>query len=320
MTRIERLGLDGIYPAVVCPLSVDLQIDMAALEAHMAALDTVAGIKGFLVNGHAGENFLLSRDEQRQVVETARNAVSEDTLLVCGVNAESTAVAAEHARDAARAGGDAIMVFPPNSWALSSTREMIVAHHRGIIAATDLPVFLYQAPVSAGAMAYSSDAIEELVSLPRVVAIKEGSWEVAAYEANRRLVKRVAPSVAVMASGDEHLLTSFVLGSEGSIVSLAIVVPEIIVALDEAVRRGDLEAARQAHEVIYPLAKAIYGTPPANYANARLKTCLKLLGRLDCDAVRPPVGPLSEAEITRLRQALVVAGISPRRATAAVIG
>jgi len=32
------------------------------------------------------------------------------------------------------------------------------------------------------------------------------------------------------------------------------------------------------------------------------------------------VGPLSEAEITRLRQALVVAGISPRRATAAVIG
>ncbi len=169
-------------------------------------------------------------------------------------------------------------------------------------------------------MAYSSDVIEELVSLPRVVAIQEGSWEVAAYEANRRLVKRVAPSVAVMASGDEHLLTSFVLGSEGSIVSLAIVVPEIIVALDEAVRRGDLEAARQAHEVIYPLAKAIYGTPPANYANARLKTCLKLLGRLDCDAVRPPVGPLSEAEITRLRQALVVAGISPRRATAAVIG
>ena len=116
---------------------------------------------------------------------------------------------------------------------------MIVAHHEAIIAATELPIFLYQAPIFAGPMAYSPEVISALVTLPRVVAIKEGSWEVATYEANRRLVKGLAPWVAVMASGDEHLLTSLVLGSEGSLVSLAIIVPEVIVALDEAVRRGD---------------------------------------------------------------------------------
>ena len=149
----------------------------------------------------------------------------------------------------------------------------------------------------------------ELVVLPRVVAIKEGSWETATYEANRRLVKSLAPDVAVLASGDEHLLSCFVLGSDGSQVSLAVIVPETIVALDAAVRAGDLESARAAHEIVYPLAKAIYGTAPGGLATARLKACLKLLGRLDRAAARPPTPALSDPEIAALRTALQGAGL-----------
>jgi 4-hydroxy-tetrahydrodipicolinate synthase len=320
MKRIENYGLEGIYPATVCPLTADLQIDEVALAAHLSSLDRIAGIKGFLINGHAGENFLLAREEKRRVIEVVRQTVSDKTVLVCGVNAESTAQAVIQARDVAVAGGDAIMIFPPNSWAISVDHDMILAHHEAIVEATDLPIFLYQAPVSSGPMAFSHDVIRSLIALPRVVAIKEGSWEVAAYEANRRLVKTLAPSIAVMASGDEHLLTSFVLGSEGSIVSLAIVVPEVIVSLHEAVRRGDLKVAREAHEVIYPLAKAIYGTPPSNHATARLKTCLKLLGRLDCDAMRLPVGPLPEDDVARLRRALSDAGLQVELPAKAVNG
>ena len=153
------------------------------------------------------------------------------------------------------------------------------------------------------------DLLRELVLMPGVVGIKEGSWEVATYEANRRLIKAVAPQVAVMASGDEHLLTCFVLGSEGSLVSLAVIIPETIVALDTAVRRGDLAAARAAHEVIYPLAETIYGAAHGGFPTARLKTCLKLMGRLDYDAMRPPVPPLSDEEVGRLRTAMARAGL-----------
>ena len=113
MTRIERHGLDGIYPATVCPLSADLQIDEMALAAHISSLDQVRGIQGFLINGHAGENFLLTREEKRRVLDVARESVSDKTILVCGVNNESTAQAVDHARDVAAADGDAIMIFPP---------------------------------------------------------------------------------------------------------------------------------------------------------------------------------------------------------------
>jgi len=309
MTRIERTGVEGIYPAIICPLSPCLQIDEAALTAHISSLDQVPGIKGFLVNGHAGENSVLTREEKRKVLDVSRKAVADDTILVCGVNAETTIEAVAHARDVASTGGDAIMIFPPKSWETSVTQDMIIAHHKAIIEEIDLPIFLYQAPFFTGPMAYTHDVIRELISLPRVIAIKEGSWETGLYEANRRLVKRIAPSIAVMASGDEHLLTCFVLGSEGSIVSLAIIIPEVIVSLDKAVRRGDLSTAQAAHEIIYPLAKAIYGTHPVNLATARLKTCLKLLGRIECDAMRLPVQPLPEAEVDMLRNVLMETGL-----------
>jgi 4-hydroxy-tetrahydrodipicolinate synthase len=110
-------------------------------------------------------------------------------------------------------------------------------------------------------------------------------------------VRAEAPHVAVMASGDEHLLSCFVLGSEGSLVSLAVLVPETIVALDDAVRRSDLSAARAAHDKIYPLARAIYGGPGGHRAAARLKACLHLLGRLPNALVRPPGTPLAPTEI-----------------------
>jgi len=143
--------------------------------------------------------------------------------------------------------------------------------------------------------------------LPEVVAIKEGSWETAAYEANRRLIRSIAPHVAVMASGDEHLFTCFALGTEGTLVSLAAVVPELIVALYRAVERRDLAQAQQLHERVYPLAKAIYGTAPGSHANARLKACLHLLGHFPHASMRPPIPPLSRAEIARLEDALAIA-------------
>jgi 4-hydroxy-tetrahydrodipicolinate synthase len=309
----------GIYAATVCPMTPDARLDERALAAHVASLAAVPGIRGVLCNGHAGENFTLSAEEKRRVVELTGEAAGRAALVVAGVNQESSAEAVAEAREAAAAGADALLVFPPNSWGLSLDRRTVVAHHQAVRAAVELPIMLYQAPVGAGTMAYPPEVLADLVQLPGVVGIKEGSWESATYEANRRLVHALVPEIAVMASGDEHLLSCFVLGSEGAMVSLAILIPETVVALDDAVRRGDLGAARAAHEVIYPLARAIYGSAPAGYATARLKTCLKLMGRLDCDAMRPPIRPLDDGEVGRLRAALAAAaltepgGETPRR-------
>ena len=294
----------GIYAANICPFDEDLSVDHEALAEHVAAIATAGGITGFLTNGHAGENYLLSRAEKQEILKTVRAAVGEDHQLIAGINAENSVEAAGEAADAQRAGADALLIFPPFSWATSRSHDEVIAHHRAITDAVDLPIMLYAAPVSSGGMAYEPELLTKLASEPRVAAIKEGSWETARYEANRRLVKAINPDCAIMASGDEHLFTCFALGSEGSQVSIACVVPELVVELFVAVNAGDLTRAQAAHARIYPLATAIYRTEPARHAHARIKRCLLKLGNIRSDRVRPPITPLSEQDDLLLEDAL----------------
>lgn len=301
-SAIERLG--GIHAATVCPLDDAYRVDEAALARHVDAVAAVPGIDGLLVNGHAGENFVLDPAEKARVVAAIRAAVGPGVFLTCGVNAESSLQAARDAAAAEAAGADAVLVFPPNAWALGQTRAGVRLHHDAVAAACGLPLVLYQAPVGAGAMPYPVATLLDLVASPRVAGIKEGSWEVAAYEENRRAVKALRPDLAVLGSGDEHLLACYLVGTEGSQVSLAAIVPEMVVGLWRAAERRDWVLARAWHDALYPLACAIYRERPGAHATARLKACLKILGRLADDRVRPPVPTLDADEHARLAAAL----------------
>jgi 4-hydroxy-tetrahydrodipicolinate synthase len=302
---IQRLV--GIHAATVCPMRPDFSVDEAVLTEHARTVASTPGIEGLLINGHAGENFLLTAAEKKRVITIVRAAVGPRAFLTSGVNAEASLAAAAEARDAEEAGADAILLFPPNSWALAQDEEAVLLHHHHVSAACNLPLLLYQAPVSAGAMGYPRTTLERLVVLPRVAGIKEGSWEVATYEENRRAAKALRPDLAVLGSGDEHLLTSYLIGSEGSQVSLAAIVPELVVALWRAAHESDWSAARRWHDALYPLAIAIYREPPGGRATTRLKACLKILGRIEHDAVRPPLAPLPAEECRKLEEALSAA-------------
>ncbi|MBR1168101.1 dihydrodipicolinate synthase family protein [Bradyrhizobium liaoningense] len=301
--------LRGIHAATIVPMTPGFEVDEAQLASHLISVASTPGINGLLVNGHAGENFVLSLSEKRRVVELARQHAPKDCLIVSGVNQESSLEAAREAAALEQAGADGLLVFPPNSWALGHADDCVIEHHRRIRDATTGPLMLYAAPVGAGAMAYAPPLLTRLVADARFVAVKEGSWEVAAYEQNLRLIRKLRPDFVVLGSGDEHLLTSYIVGSAGSQVSLACVVPELVVGLWSAAEAGDWERARAAHDKLYPLAVAIYRDPPGGRATVRLKACLKLLGRLSCDAARPPQPVATRGELQALEQALRVAGV-----------
>src|SRR6516225_4135499 len=82
--------LIGIHAATVCPLKPDYSIDEAALASHIEGVTRVHGIEGLLINGHAGENFLLSREEKRRVVEIARRAAGAKPFITSGAASESS--------------------------------------------------------------------------------------------------------------------------------------------------------------------------------------------------------------------------------------
>jgi 4-hydroxy-tetrahydrodipicolinate synthase len=304
----NRFG--GIFPSTILPMGASEAPDWNAYALHTAACGLHEGIAGILCNGHAGENFTLEPAEKSRAVAETVAVAGRTRLVVAGVNQEASAAAAREAAAAVQAGADAVMVVPPNGWALTTDPAVPLRHHQAICAAIPgIPVFLFVAHHAAGGvMAYPPAVLDALVDLRAVVGIKEGGWEVNRYDALRRRIKRRRPEIAVLASGDEHLLACMVHGSEGSMVSLAALVPEVVVALDAAARTGDLDAARLAHAKLEPLAQAIYGDAPSGRATARLKHCLWVLGRIPSAACRAPLGIVDAPEAARLTAALQEAG------------
>jgi 4-hydroxy-tetrahydrodipicolinate synthase len=310
MSQFDPSRLRGMHAATIVPMRADYSIDEAALARHIAQVSHTPGIRGLLVNGHAGENFVLDSREKQRVVEIARAEAPGNCVICSGVNAEYSLLAAEDARRAESAGADLLLLFPPNSFALGHDPAAAQLHQQHVLAATRLPLLLYGAPIGAGAMAYGRSQLEVLAADPRVIGVKEGSWEVAAYEANRRLLKALRPDFIVMGSGDEHLLTSYIIGSDGSQVSLAAVAPRLCADFFAAAEREDWAEARALHERIYPLARAIYRDPPGGRATARLKACLQLLGQGGEPIVRLPQPPVSQSELQGLQEAIRASGIA----------
>jgi 4-hydroxy-tetrahydrodipicolinate synthase len=310
MSADIAMRLHGVHAATIVPMTADFRLDEEALEGHLHHVSHAPGIRGLLVNGHAGENFVLTPAEKRRVIEIARRTVPRGCLICSGINAESSLAAAADAAAAEAAGADILLLFPPNSFALPHDPEAVMAHHRYVLASNGLPMLLYGASVNAGHMAYRHATLARLVEEPRILGIKEGSWEIAAYEANHRLLTALRPDLVVLGSGDEHLLASCMVGSDGMQVSLAAVFPGLVTDLWTAAVGKDWDAARIAHERIYPLAAAIYRDGHGGRATARLKACLALLGRLTSTAVRPPQPPASDGETEALRSAIAGARLN----------
>ena len=275
-------SLTGIHAATLCPLTEDGRISPEELEAHVTHIASAESINGLLINGHAGEGGLMSPEERIRVARLTRMSVPKACFLTVGITSESTSAAIREAEAAAEAGADAVLVFPPNHWALGLDETIVLEHHRAIAQVSGLPLVLYKAPLGWGRLSYSIDLLSRLCELEAVAGIKEGAWEVSAYEELWRRIKSERPGVSVMAA----------------------VVPDLVTGLFAAAKAGDWVRARDLHERIYPLACEIYRRVPAYLATARLKACLKLTGQIESDRVKRPMRQLTEAETSRLRDVL----------------
>ena len=76
---------------------------------------------------------------------------------------------------------------------------------------------------------------------------------------------------------------------------------------------NDLEEAKRLDARIEPTARVFYADPFVDMHN-RMKEALVLLGKLPRAVVRPPLVKIERAEIARIRQALIEAGLLDKNA------
>jgi 4-hydroxy-tetrahydrodipicolinate synthase len=303
----------GVIPAVLLPFDNDLAIDEASFRKHLRDVGATPGISAITINAHSTEVASCSFDEQRRVLDITRDEVGARLPVVNGIWADGSLEAARIARMAAQGGASALLVFPPAPFTLGQSPEMALAHFKRIADTTDLPLIVFQYPLATG-QGYPKDTLLRLChEVPSIRAIKDWIGNVPHHEWHIRTLQNLSRPVNVLTTHSAWLFSSLVLGCNGLLSGSGSVIPDLQAQLFKAIQSDDLAEARRVNDRIEPLARCFYAEPWADMHN-RMKEALVLLGRLPRAVVRPPLVKLGNAEIARIRQALVESGLLDRKA------
>jgi len=308
MPRHKNYLPHGVIPAALLPFNEDLSIDAASYRSHLRDLAAVEGISAITVNAHASEVASCSFDEQRTVLEITQDEIGKRVPIVNGVYAEGSLEAVRIAKMAHAGGASALLVFPPGVYAFGQRPEMAVDHFKRIADATDLPLILFQYPL-AGGQGYPLGTLTKIMdAVPTVRAIKDWCANPQLHERQIRVLQARTPPVVVLSTHSAWLMSSLVLGCGGLLSGSGSVIADLQAQLFRAVQANDLATARKLNDRIWPTAEVFYAEPSVDMHN-RMKEALVLLGRLPRAVVRPPLMKLPAAEIERIRQALIAAGL-----------
>jgi 4-hydroxy-tetrahydrodipicolinate synthase len=316
MARFAQFVPEGVIPACLLPFHDDLSIDEASFRHHLSDVAATAGITAITINAHATEVGSCTVDEQRRVLAITQDEIGAKLPIVNGIYAEGSLEAARLARMAQEGGASALLVFPPGPLTLGQRPDMALAHFQRIADASDLPIIVFEYPLASG-QGYPLDTLLKLfAAVPTIRAIKDWTPQVPVHEKNIRTLQSLDKPVNVLSTNSAWLLSSLVLGCKGLLSGSGSVIADLQARLFRAVQANDLAEARRINDRIYPTAEVFYADPFVDMHN-RMKEALVLLGKQKRAVVRPPLAKISDAEIERIRGALVKAGLLERAARSA---
>jgi 4-hydroxy-tetrahydrodipicolinate synthase len=236
----------GVFPAATTEFRPDESLDIPATLVHLDAM-LRAGIDGLILLGTVGENGSLEYGEKIDLLKAAVEHVAGRVPVLTGVAESSTRLACRFAADAQRAGVDGLMVLPAMIYK-ADTREAMF-HFRSVAAATDLPIMVYNNPVSYG-VDLPPSAFAELADEPKFVAIKESSEDV------RRLTdlhNACGDRYLLFCGVDDLVLESVVLGAVGWVSGLVNAFPAENRLLWDLATSGRWDEARAVYRWYTPL-------------------------------------------------------------------
>ncbi len=274
----------GVFPAVTTQFRADQSLDVEATMAHVERL-IGAGCHGLIMLGTVGENVQLEPQEKRAVVSAAVKAAAGRVPVLSGVAETSTAMARRYAADCSSLGLDGLMVLPAMVYK-SDPRETI-AHFRAVARAGELPVMIYNNPVSYG-VDVTPPMLAELADEPMLVALKESSDDV------RRVtdvINAVGDRYTLFCGVDDLYLESALLGVTGWVAGLVNAFPVETVKLYELAQAKRWEEARALYRWFMPLLHLDTSVKLVQY----IKLAQAMAG-LGTEMVRQPRLPLAGRE------------------------
>jgi 4-hydroxy-tetrahydrodipicolinate synthase len=284
-----------MYVTSLTTFGTDGALDEEGQRRHFERF-AAAGIGAYVGGSGSGEGYALSRDEQRRVMEVAKETLQGKVpVRAMGVEPRTPAEMVSFVKLVEQVGLDGTQVYS------------LEVGHDGPPSATELRDYLTEVlesvsipcipsiHVSVGYV-YPIEVIVELVErYPHLVGLNVTTD--AGYLC--RIIEAVGDRVEIHSGGPHSVMTTLALGGTGCVLSEANLVPELCASLTEQYRAGDYAGAEAAY-------RRIMGLWPitSRYRGGRgTKAALALLG-LPGGTTRPPRAPLTEAEIADVSESL----------------
>src|SRR5205814_10323922 len=143
------LLLPGIFPPITTPFYPDGRVYLKKLE-HNVERYSKTPVAGIVVLGSTGEAIMLSDEERREVLKTAREACAPHKVLIAGTGAESAVETLKLTEYAADLGYDAALVRTPYFYRPQLKPAALLAFYRTVADRSPLPLLIYSVPVFTG--------------------------------------------------------------------------------------------------------------------------------------------------------------------------
>jgi 4-hydroxy-tetrahydrodipicolinate synthase len=297
------MDLRGLTPAPVTAFTRDGDVDHAANAKLAQWLVSFDGVKGLVLLGHAGEGTYLTQDEQVALIRTVVEAVEGKVPIIAGITTEGDKTAAEEAKRAADAGATGALVYPSHGWLRFGFQPGAPqGRYKAIHEASGLQNILFQYPDATKA-SYDLDTQLEIAGQPGVVATKNGVRNMRRWYTEIPALREAYPDLQILSCHDEYLLPTM-FDVDGLLVGYGNMAPEPLIELIAAGKAQDYPKARELHDRLLPLTKAVYHRGSHMEGTVALKHALVARGVLDHATVRPPLLPLAPSAADEITLAL----------------
>ena len=168
--------LSGILPPITTPFYPDGNVYYKKLESNVERYSRTP-VAGIVVLGSTGEAIMLSDQERRDVLRSAREAAAPNKILVAGTGIESATETLRLTEYAAGLGYDVAMVRTPHYYKKQMKPANLLAFYRFVADRSPLPVIIYNFPQATG-YDMPAELVIELAEHPNLIGIKESSGDV----------------------------------------------------------------------------------------------------------------------------------------------
>ncbi|USP74751.1 hypothetical protein yc1106_02025 [Curvularia clavata] len=226
------------------PETDELALDAQARYFHYLS---TTGLAGLVILGTNAETFLLTREERKELVVTARRAVGPHFPLMVGVGGHSTRQVLQHIADAADAGANSVLLLPPAYFGAATTPQVVEAFYDDVAKRSPLPIVIYNFPGVCNGVDLQSDLIANLAQRhSNIVGVKLTCGSVA--KITRLAAVLPKERFAVFGGQSDFILGGLTSGSSGCIAAFANVFPRTIAHIYKLHQQGRNDEALALHQ------------------------------------------------------------------------